>query len=258
MKKFFVLLIVLAVASSALFFVPTGQAIAEEEESAYLLVDRENVSLYKNTLKMEPLFILQRTFYVKILEANYAENYHLVEYNGVVGLVKASEVSGSQRTDVKDPYYTAKTISPHINGHLYKRPSFKESEDTGIVAYGLSLTYLGKITGERGTYGSQTWFAVLYSENVYYIHAAMTENLDLLESSFAPVHPNSVSESTGTQTSSEGESDASANGGKKVNVVRILLVIGMFVPITVILFVLFRPRKKRAHALKGKSEDDDD
>ena len=249
------LLLLIVFAASALLFLPVGTAAAEED--TYLLIDRDNVSLYKNTLKMEALFTIPRTFYVKVLEANYAENYHRVEYNGIEGLLKTSEVSGKTATNVQDPYYTQKSISPHVSTHLFKRPSFKDSEDSGIVAYGLSLTYLGKISGEKGTFGTQTWFAVLYAENVYYIHSANTENLDLLEASFAPVHPNSASESGSSVTDPEEKKDEDKKGGSKANIVRILLILGMFVPIVVILVVLFRPRKKRRSKSDKEEEDDD-
>ena len=256
MKRFFALLFVIVFALSALFFLPVEVASAEED--TYLLIDRDNVSLYKNTMKMEELFSLPRTFYVKMLEANYAENYHRVEYNGVEGLLKTSAVSGKTVTGVQDPYYTQKNISAHVGSHLYKRPSFKDSEDTGINAYGLSLIYLGKIGGEKGSFGTSTWFAVLYSENVYYIHAAMTENLDLLEASFAPVHPNSVAASAEVDEDGDAAKTTDKEKASSGSVLRVLLIVGMFVPIVIILVVLFRPRKKRSRSKDTEEEEDDD
>ena len=254
MKRIAILILILAIAlTAAITTLPKKVAYAEED--TYLLVERDNVSLYADTRKAPALFTLPRTYYVKLLEANYDENYHRVEYNGVEGLVKISEVSAKTESGVRDPYYTAQNISAHISTHLYKRPSFSDNEDSGIVAYGLSLTYLGKIAGEKGTYGTSTWFAVLYSGNVYYIHAAMTENLDLLETS-VPLHPNSAA----APSVQEGQSESDKTGnesGSSVNIVRVLLIVGMFVPIVIILVVLFRPRKKRVRS-KDRAEQEDD
>ena len=251
MKRIPALILVLIIAFSLTAFLPTATAAAEGE--TYLLIDRENVSLYADTRKAPALFTLPRTYYVKVLELNYDDYYHRVEYNGIEGLIKISEVSSKTESGVQDPYYTSQNISAHIGTHLYKRPSFAESEDSGIVAYGLSLTYLGKIAGEKGTYGSSTWFAVLNAEEIYYIHSAMTENLDLLETSI-PLHPNSSAESSlGEGQSAETDVTKSES---KVDVVRVLLIVGMFVPIVIILVVLFRPRRKRYRGRVDKEEDE--
>ena len=82
----------------------------------------------------------------------------------------------------------------------------------------------------------------------------MTENIDLLETAL-PLHPNAAA-STAVTTDAGTDSDAaeSADSSKGVDVVRILLIVGIFVPIVIILVVLFRPPKKRA---RNRSEDDD-
>ena len=188
MKRFFALLLLVAFLCATMIVLPVATVAAED--ATYLEIDRDNVCLYENTVLQEPLFVIPKTFYVKLKKANLTSLYHLVEYNGVVGLVKINEVSSTTYQNIDNPYYTATTISPHIDATLYEAPSF--SAKTDIAAYGLSLTYLGKVQGENGTYGTQIWFAVLYTNQVYYIHSAKTGNLDLLESNFAPVHPNST------------------------------------------------------------------
>ncbi len=258
MKRIVALILIFTFALSLTAFFPVLTASAEEE--TYLLIERDNVALYEDTRKAPVLFVIPRSYYVKVLELNYDENYHKVEYNGIVGLVKASEVSAKTENNVQDPYYTAQSISAHISTHLYKRPSFLEAEDSGIIAYGATLTYLGKISGEKGTYGTSTWFAVSYSghDKPFYIHAAMTENLDLLETAL-PLHPNSAA-STAVTTDAGTDSDAaeSADSSKGVDVVRILLIIGIFVPIVIILVVLFRPPKRRARSRDDREADRDD
>ena len=253
MKRIVALILITIFTLSLTAFLPAVTAVAEE--GSFLLIDRDNVSLYADTRKAPALFTLPRSYYVKVLELNYDENYHRVSYNGIEGLVKISEVASKAEDNVQDPYYTAQNVSAHISTHLYKRPSFAEGEDSGVVAYGLSLTYLGKISGERGTYGTPTWFAVLYSGDVYYIHSAMTENLDLLETSI-PLHPNAAL-TTSASASTENEEQNAENSDDSVDVVRILLIVGMFVPIVIILVVLFRPRKKRSRS-KGDREAEDD
>ena len=253
MKRIAICVLLLIFVLTAFSICPVT-AVAEEDE--YLLISGENVSLYADTRKAPALFVLPKTYYVKVVELNYDGAYHKVEYNGIEGLVKINEVSSKTVKGVQDPYYTSQSVSAHISTHLYLHPSFADSADSGIAAYGKSLTYLGKISGEKGTYGTSTWFAVLYSGNdvVYYIHSAMTENLDLLEKS-TPVHPNSAS-SSGTVDEEAAAAQNKDKGSSSVDTVRILLILGMFVPIVIILVVLFRPRRKLVHSRRSEEEDD--
>ena len=234
--------------------VSTMLLTALAEDTSYLEVTGDNVKLYENTVVQDALFTLPRTYYVKVIRANITSTYHLVEYNGVEGLVKVAEVSGTPITNVSNPYYTSTRISAHAGQYLYNKPVF--SEQTNIAAGDLTLLYLGKIEGEKRNYGTATWFAVQYTNKVYYIHSAMTENLDLLESGI-PAHPNS---NVGSSTE-EGKPNATSDktkGSSDVDVVRILLILGMFVPIVIILLVLFRPRRKRARNRIDREEEDDD
>ena len=243
-------LITVAIFLCSLFFVfPVANAAAEED--LYLEINRDNVYLYQNTVLQEPLFVIPKTFYVKLKKANLTSLYHLVEYNGVVGLVKIGEVSSTTYQNVANPYYTATTLSPHIDASLYESPSF--SAKTDIPAYGLSLTYLGKVQGEKGTYGTQIWFAALYTNQVYYIHSAKTGNLDLLEPSFAPVHPNSVVSTAASAENGASEGDALSPSGS-FDTVRLLLILGMIVPIVIILFLLFRPRRRRRGIRRNRDD----
>ena len=254
MKRILIVISIFILALTMTLSLTPTTALAET--GTFLLIDRDNVSLYADTRKAPALFTLPRTYYVKVLELNYDENYHRVEYNGIEGLVKISEVSSKTETNVQDPYYTAQNIAAHISTHLYKRPSFADSEDSGITAYGLSLPYLGKIAGEKGTYGTSTWFAVSYSDQIYYIHAAMTENLDLLETTI-PAHPNSVVLPSSEGGQSKSVSDE-AEPKNSVDVVRVLLIISIFVPIIIILIVLLRPRKKHARNKGDRAEEEGD
>ena len=243
MKRLFACLLIITVLALT-FSLLVAPATAFAEDATYLEVTRDNVCLYENTVLQDALFVIPRTFYVKLVKANITPVYHLVEYNGITGLIKTAEVSSEPTLNVENPYYTATTINSHINCNLYSKPSFQA--ETTIAAYGLTLPYLGKTSGEKGTYGTSTWFAVSYGNEVYYLHSSMTENLDLLEATFAPVHPHAVAAGEGTATGSATQSGnaASAEGG--VDVVRILLIVGMIVPIVIILVVLFGPRKKPA------------
>ena len=241
MKRLFAcLLLITVLALTFSLFVSPATAAAEDE--SYLEITRDNVCLYENTVVQDALFVIPRTFYVKIVKANITPVYHEVEYNGIKGLIKINEVSSTPVLNVENPYYTATNISSHINCNLYSKPSF--SAETSIAAYGLTLPYLGKTSGEKGTYGTSTWFAVSYSGQVYYIHASMTENLDLLEATFAPVHPNSVEKSESTPTGASTGATGAKQAEEGVDIVRILLIVGMIVPIVIILIVLFGPRKK--------------
>ena len=235
MKRVLILIFIVILWASTL-----SPALCQAEEVPYLEIDRDNVCLYKNAYRPDVLFVIPKTFYVKYLDT--ADSiYYVVEYNGVEGLLRIEDVSGKQTVNVANPYYTATNVSAHINSFLYSKPSF--SALTALSAYGLTLTFLGKAQGEAGTYGTPTWFAVLYTNQVYYIHSAMTENLDLLESAFAPVHPNSA-----TYPASSGKyvvTPEIKNSEGSVDALRIALVVGMIVPILIILFLLFRPHKRK-------------
>ena len=225
-------------------------ALAYAEEGTYLEIDRDGVYLYDNTLVTPPLFVIPRTYYVKVVDPNYASGFWIVEYNGVRGLIKISDVSGKTTTDVESPYYTATTVSAYPDTFLYEKPNFESK--TQVKAYGLNLLYLGKTKGEQHNYGTDTWFAVSYTDHVYFIHSAMTANLNLLESSFAPVHPNSVKEASATPSESEETSTEKAPSDG-FDLVRLLLIIGMIVPIVIVLFLLFRPGR-RSDRLRQRDE----
>ena len=247
MKRIAICFFLLMFAVTTLFVGSVTTAAAEDAE--YLLVSNENVSLYADTRKAPALFTLPRTYYVKVVEMNYDKGYHKVEYNGVEGIVKSSDFSSKTVKDVRDPYYTSKNVSAHVSTQLYLRPSFADDAGSGIAAYGQTLTYLGKITGEKGTYGTSTWFAVLYSDSVYYIHPEMTSDIDLLERGI-PAHAAAVEKQ---DVAEESEATPPA---QKTDVVRILLILGMFVPIVIILVVLFRPRKKLGHNRRAEEDDE--
>ncbi len=251
MKRFLLVLFLIAAILPFGSFAPRA---AQAETSFYLKVERDGVSFYENTAVQAAMFTLPKTYYVKVVRLAYAPSYHLVEYNGVRGLVKISDFTEEPEENVQNPYYTSTTITAHVETVLYESPSF--SSRTEIGASGLSLTYLGKVNGEKGTYDTSVWFAVLYANEVYYLHCSLTNNLSLLESSFAPVHPNSV-----VQTASNDPASGSADAIKEktgFDLVRLLLVVGMIVPLLIIVFLLFKPRRRRAAPQRSERYDRDD
>ena len=252
MKRILPVLLLLAV---IVCFAFAAYASASAETSFYLKVERDGISLYENTAIQAAMFTLPKTYYVKILRLSYAPSYHLVEYNGVKGLIKISDFSDTPEENVPNPYYTSTLITAHIETVLYSSPSF--SSRTEIAASGLSLTYLGKVNGEKGTYDTPVWFAVLYANEVYYLHCSLTNNLSLLESSFAPVHPNSVVEPD-PSTPASGNAGAAAPTKDSFDVVRLLLIIGMIVPLLVIVFLLFKPRRRRSAPQRSRRYDRED
>ena len=253
-----ILTLLLAVILIASIFAPVT-LFASASNAEYLRVGGDNVSLYANELVPVALFTLPKTYYVKVISLSYTQDYHIVEYNGVRGLVKVSEVGSNTVSDVENPYYTAQTVTAHVNTYLYTSPKFSAS--TSVPAQELSLTYLGKVNGEKGTYDSSVWFAVLYANELYYLHCAMTNNLSLLESTFAPVHPNSVVDGTeqGGENVSIGEEGEDEGG---VSIVRVLLIVGMIVPLLIVIFLIFKPKKRpeptRRRSRRYPDEDDYD
>ena len=245
-------LFLLATLCVALF---TFSTVAAAEEESFLEIDRDGVYLYADTFDAPPLFVIPRTYYVKIIKSNLRDNHLLVEYNGVRGVIKGAEVSGKILTDVDNPYYTATTISAYADTYLYESPAIASKTDLG--AYGKNLVYLGKAQGEQHNFGTSTWFAVSYADRVYFIHSAMTENLNLLEASFSPVHPNSVkaASTSATTTGSSQSSKASADADDSFDVVRLILILDMIVPIVVILFLLFRPKRSRSYAKRSNDRE---
>ena len=250
MKRIFAIILILLFAFSLTICLPTVTAAAEDV--SYLAITKDNACLYENSILQEALFTLPRTYYVKVVQMNITSVYHLVEYNGIRGLVKVEDVAATPTLNVTDPYYTATNISANAGQYLYSKPSF--SAQTGTSAVGLSLPYLGKVSGEKQNYSSNTWFAVQYTNQVYYIHSQMTENIDLLETTI-PLHPNSASQA-GVSEGSATKSNEEAKPANKPDVVRILLIVGMIVPIVIILVVLFRPRRRRMRGRIDKEEDD--
>jgi len=240
MRRILALLIALIIVISLFTFVPV---FAMASSANYLRINTDNVSLYADRYMPDTLFILPKTFYVKVIQLNYGSDYHIVEYNGVRGLVKISEIGSETVSDIQNPYFTSQTITAHVQTYLYTSPSF--AAKTEIPASGLSLTYLGKVNGDTGSYDTPIWFAVLYANELYYLHCSATNNLGLLESTFAPVHPNSVIDSPTTETGTS-TTDPSSEEEEGVDLLRVLLIAGMIIPILIIFFLLFKPKKRPA------------
>ena len=250
MKRIVALILILAFCLSLTAFLPAYSAAAED--TSYYEITKDDTYLYTNSISPEPQFKLPRTYYVELVKANVGgSGYHQVKYNGIPGLVKADEVSATTVANVQIPYYPATFISANAGQYLYANPDF--STITPIQAEGLALIYLGKIDGEQKNYKSKTWFAVQYSNQVYYIHSQMTENIDLLETSI-PLHPNAATATSAEVSNGGTTTEESAQPASSVDIVRILLIVGIFVPIVIILVVLFRPPKKRS---RNKSGDDE-
>ena len=252
MRRFLTLLLAVLFITAIIAPVTLSAAATGAE---YLRVGGDNVSLYANELVPVALFTLPKTYYVKVLKLSYTPEYHIAEYNGVRGLVKISDVGTNVVSDVENPYYTAQTITAHVNTYLYTSPNF--SAATAIEANGLSLTYLGKVNGDKGTYDTAVWFAVLYANEVYYLHCSLTNNLGLLESTFAPVHPNSVltEDEQGKEVAAVTEKTQEGGG---VDIVRVLLIVGMIVPLLIVVFLLFKPKRRPAMQRRARRYPDED
>ena len=161
--------------------------------NGYALVKNNNCYLYKyiveNPLFSNKYFLLEKTYYVKVIE-NADENFYKVEYNDITGYVKKNEIEFVKETP-ENPFLENITFDIYSGSsvELRNEPSTQGgvgSIITTIPAGQKNLFYYGKIAGEESIKGlGNIWYYCSYtlSNGVSvkgYVYSPLTINLSAI------------------------------------------------------------------------------
>lgn len=186
------------------------------------------------------IFLLPDSYYARI--NNLDDNYYYVTFNGVNGKVSKNTVSAvGYHTTAKGTSallgFSADYMRYAASMHLRKTPS-ASGEIVDTVPTNDSFTVLG-------VYPSQSegvWYYVKYNQYYGYLHSACTETPDITFETFVPETPPTES----VNVENPGVDEPSPEEGVLDNkTLRILIIVGLSVPAVLIIFLLFRPGKKK-------------
>ena len=195
MKRILVIVSVLAFVFIGVFVVKIKQSQVVSTEpftSGYAQVLSNDCYLYKNPDKLSGIFLLEQSYFVKVLEVT--DNiYFKVQYLQFDGYVEKSKVSFIEEFP-KEPYLVGITFDIYDIGNVCLRDTPETLDDDKniictINASTKDLTYYGKCTGEEAIKGlGNIWYYSAYQDeygNLFrgYIYSPLTRNLSAITSS---------------------------------------------------------------------------
>ncbi len=236
MKRKFIITLILSLIV-AVMAMPTSIAFADDRYDYYRVND-ENVFFceYDEVTKdVKPIFRLPKTYFVKVSLDSTSEKptydgrvYKQVAYNGrngyiskdyfIEGVNKVTKATSKDLTKLNDSTaYFQKTVllgNPYHNGTIEIPP-------------GTELTYMGKSVDK---------YDVFHYSNGY---VTVTNNKGLYEPFQVPDHtfPKDNNSNVVTDNSTQNPYN---------NLLTVILIIGITIPAVAIVFLIFKPVKKRA------------
>lgn len=209
----------------------------------YARAEIANVNLYKLSVEDNDinniLCLVEKTYFVEIISDN-VDNYK-VSYNGLTGYVKKNDVVLVQNIPTT-PFPVNIQITVGNTCNLRSSPTTHPSTHniiTTINAGETNLKFLGRIFAEESIdFGGTTWFYVSYNGEKGYIYNKYIKNT-------TPIYPNNeatvlYSKTEFTQVNPLNEPNS------------IIIMILLFIPCVIILFILYLPRKTRIKSHKKK------
>ena len=181
--------------------------------------------------------LIENTYFVKILN-NYNSEYYKVEYNGINGFVKKSEICLINETPLM-PYPNNTTFSVgKTNCYMRSKPQIKDNTDNTICvvpANTTGLKYIGKTIGEEAIdFKGSVWYLAEYNGYVGYIYSAYT-------TSITPIKEN-------VETVSLFIGNDFSKINPLTNTTCVILIIVTLIPCLIILFMLYKPNNKKVKA----------
>lgn len=212
---------------------------------SYAQIKNSNTYLYKSAefnAVNNKWCLIENTYFVKILN-NYNSECYKVEYNGITGFVKKSEITLVNETPV-NPYPNNITFSiGKTSCYMRLTPQIKEITDNTVCvvpANTTGLKYVGKIIGEEAVdFKGSIWYLTEYDGNLGYVYSGYTTSI-----SSVPENIEQVSLFTGEDFSKINP---------LTNVTCIILITLTLIPCLFILFMLYSPKKSKKLKAKANS-----
>lgn len=191
MKKFLIIASVFLFIFASIFLVnyTSAEEVNTTQTSGYACIKSNNCYLYKyladNPSLTSKYFLLEKSYFVKVIESA-DEDFFKVEYNGILGYVKKSQVDFVEEIP-ELPFLENITFDIYSasNVELRNEPSTKNGIGSILISVPSGqkdLTYYGKITGEESINGlGNIWYYCSYNfegKDIFgYVYAPLTLNL---------------------------------------------------------------------------------
>jgi hypothetical protein len=246
--------LILVIAVSCLFSVSPAFAYADEVATPvagdYLKVLGSDVTL-ANIYDVNQLFNLPQTYYVKLKRVLSDGTTYLVEYNGITGKV-ANGATSLSPVSSSDLYIVAETNAYlSLTLALANDADFTPVDDffsvgsvtTVSKTETLTFTYFGSFTLDT------TSVAFVKNNETSELGYIATSNLVTNQSRIAladyeiPLHLNSRPVVTNPIDETPEETEVEPSNDNKA--VRTLLIVGIVIPALIIIFLLFKPAKRK-------------
>lgn len=238
MKKFFAVSALLLAAALAAFAPAAGAAAEAEETAAYARITEDGVYFYRSADESAGLFILPRTYFVKIV--GEAGEYYRVSYLDAAD--PALSLTGYCRADEVTPVdYIPET--PYLNYSV--TVTFRAGDGSGLpdsffTEYRTDAVYYGEFA-----YGSATCYYVNLDGSFGYVPA---------EACSAVSYPENT-EHTQTETPPAGSGETA--GGRSFGALNVVLVCVLAAAALGALYFLFRPARPKKSGQSGCDETED-
>lgn len=244
MKRVFVFFVCLIVLCS-LF----GSVVTYADDYGYYCKSDGTLAIQvTNFTSISDAFKVPKGYYVKVTGEN-EYNYYIVEYNGVSGYIEKSILDSAERaTSPEKPNFSFK-LEVEATADVYKVAG---ATTNGTKVGDSSVYYLGTLDKEGITY-----YAVKLGDknDIYYLKDSLVLNRNALNEALNPVKvPTNGNINSSTVT---GDTTTTPDSVNKT-AVRIVLIVGIIVPALIIVFLVFKPSKRRAKQQRRVDADDDD
>lgn len=244
MKKIFALLLCTIVLVS-LF----GSTVTYAEDYGYYCKSEDSIVIkIIDFTELTDAFTVPKGYYVKVVGLNN-RGYYEVEYSGVKGYVEKSVLDAIEKTTSPEKPFFSFKLEVEATADIYKFPDFT----TNTVKVGDSqVYYLGKMVKDDISY-----YAVKLgdSNDLYYLKESIVLNRNALSEALNPVR---VPTGSGNVPSSTVTGDSSEPESVNKTAVRVVLIIGIIVPALIIVFLVFKPSKRRSKQQRRVDADDSD
>lgn len=222
--------LVIILASLSLILRPTEISFAESKFAKVL----ESTNLYKYSSTSDEInniiCIVEKTYFVEII-SEMNDLYH-VNYNGIKGYVKKNDVKEITNTpSTPYPYNIKITIGTDCN--FRSSPTIKSNYNNIITTLNAgenNLIFIGRIFSDEAIdFGGRTWYFVKYNGEYGYIYNKYIKSI-------TPIYENTEKVSYKTENTVTLTNPIT-------HTPTLIIIILLFIPCIIILFILYLPRK---------------
>jgi len=241
LKKLRICVFAITALAFCLILIPQKPAISHANNNAsYARIVNSTTHLYRtptlNSGVENRWCILQRTFFVRVLNT-FNEHFYKVEYMGVIGYVRINEVQLVNETPINPfPSNITFNIRNNTSVNLRHTPRVRPATSNilGVIPMGTTnLEFIGRIIGEEAVdFQGTIWYLTRFNGTLGFVYSYFSDT-------FIPEPINNEITTSRLIT---------GNGSLTplTNTQNLIYIVAMLIPVGVVLFLLYKPRKTRS------------